>query len=146
MKDFEIKLIYVLGTNLAVYFAVAIGIIASIMTRPRLADIEVLIPGAVVLIGTILLWLTLLRRYPICRRKGGVAIFFLFGLSVTAFISVAYPVLRTGALWENPRAQGGAVLFMIIFFSLASQLVGFVAGFIPSALFIRRTVRSQGRV
>jgi hypothetical protein len=146
MKNFEIKLIYVLGTSLAVYFAVGIGIIASILTRLRLADIEVLIPGALVLIGTTLLWLTLLRRYPICRRKAGVAIFFLFGLSVTAFISVAYPVLRTGALWEDPGEPGGAALFLIIFLFLASQLVGFVAGFIPSALFVWRKVRSYRKV
>lgn len=143
MKDFENKFIYVLAISLAIYFAVATCIIASIIPRLTLADIQLVIPGALILIGTTVLWLTLLRRYPTCRRKVGVAIFFLLGLSVTAFISVAYPVLKTGALWDPPGGEGGGLLFLIIFLSLASQLVGFVAGFIPAALFIRRKVGSH---
>ena len=107
MKDFGIKLVYVLGPSLAVYFAAAIGITASMMTRFPVGTIELLIPGALILIVTTLLWLPLLRRYPICRRKAGAVIFFLFGLSSIVFISVAYPVLRTGALWKAPGKLGG---------------------------------------
>ncbi len=146
MKDFKTKLIYVLGTSLAAYFAVGIGISASVMTRLRLVEIEFLIPGALILVGTTVLWFNLLDRYPICRRTAGTAIFFLFGVCITGFVSVAYPVLRTGTLSEHPGEQGGAVLFIIIFLSLASQLVGFVAGFVPSALFIRRIARLHGKV
>lgn len=141
MKNFEIKLIYILGISLAAYFAVSIGISAFVMTRLRLADVEFLIPGSFILVCTTVLWLNLLDHYPIYCRTAGTAIFFLFGFCKTGFASVAYPVLRTGTLWEDPGEQGGAVLFMIIFLSLASQLVGFVAGFVPSALFIRRMVR-----
>ena len=146
MKNFEIELIYILGISLAAYFAVGIGISASVMTSLRLADIEFLIPGALILVGTTILWFNLLDHYPICRRTAGTAISFLFGLCITGFASVAYPVLRTGALWGDLGEQGGAVLFIIIFLSLASQLVGFVAGFVPSALFIRRVVRLHGEV
>jgi hypothetical protein len=146
MKNFEIKLIYVLGISIAAYFAVGIGISASVMTRLRLADIEFLIPGALILVGTTVLWFNLLDHYPICRRTAGTAIFFLFGLCITGFASVAYPVLRTGTLWGDPGEQGGAILFIIIFLSLASQLVGFIAGFVPCALFIQRIVRLHGKV
>ncbi len=146
MKDSGIKLIYVLGASLAAYFAVGIVMSASLLAHLRLADIEFLIPGALILVGTIFLWFSLLGRYPVCRLRVGTTIFFLFGLCITGFASVAYPVLRTGGLWEAPGEQGGAVLVIIIFLSLVSQLAGFAAGFIPSALFIRRIVRLHGKV
>ncbi len=61
MKNSEIKLIYLLGISLAAYFAVGVGIRGSVITRLRLAEIEFLIPGAFILVGTIVLWFNLLE-------------------------------------------------------------------------------------
>ena len=137
MKDFGIKLICILGASLALYFLTGIGAI-SVLARFRLADIQLIIPGAGILLFTVVSWIALLNRYAVCRRKAAVGVFLLAGLALTTLASIAYPVLKTGTLWQEPGKLGGAVLFIIIFYSLASQLPGFAVGFVPSALFIRR--------
>jgi hypothetical protein len=146
MKDFRIKLAGALGASLAAYFVVGVGIFSAIAPFWRAADIEILIPGALILIGTTLLWLSLLGRYPFCRRRSATAIFLLFGLGITVFASIIYPVLRIGALWKDLGKPGGAALVMVIVLSLASQLGGFIAGFVPSALFVRYFIRSYQAV
>lgn len=138
MKDFGIKLICTLEASLALYFLAGVGVIELLLERPKLADIEFMVPGAVLLLLTIFSWIALLNRYAFCRRRAAFGAFLSGGLVLTALASIAYPLGRTVALWHESGELGGAVLLIIIFCSLSAQLSGFVVGFIPSALFIRK--------
>ncbi len=137
MKEFNIKHSNIVWASLAAYFLFSM-LVAAAMFRFKIGDMEMLFPGAFVLSGTILLWLFFIKRYPFSRRKCATALCFLLGLLGIILISIAYPILRTGALWDEPGRLGGAVLAIIIAISLVSQSIGFIAGFISASRFISR--------
>ena len=141
VKEFNVKYVNIVGASLAAYFLISM-LVAAAMFRFKIGDMEMLIPVAFVMSGIILLWLNIIRRYPFSRRKFASALFLLLGLLAIILISIAYPILRTGALWEEPGDLGGAVIGIMIAISLVSQSIGFVAGFIPAAMFIRRIART----
>jgi hypothetical protein len=140
MKDFAVKLIFVLEASLAVYFAAGITA-ASLLGQFRLANLEFMIPGAMILVLSVLSWVVLLSRYTACRCTGALVLFVIAGLIATALASVVYPVIRTGVLWQGPGQSGGAVLSFTISSSLSGQLSGFAVGLLPSVLLIRRLSR-----
>lgn len=145
MKEFNVKYGNIVGASLAAYFLISM-LVAAAMFRFKIGDMEMLIPGAFVMSGVILLWLNIIRRYPFSRRKFATALFLLLGLLTIILISIAYPILRTGALWEEPGDLGGAVIGIMIAISLVSQTIGFVAGFIPAAMSIRRIARTLDKL
>ncbi len=144
MRDFAVKLIFVLEASLAVYFLAGLAAV-SLLGRFRAADLEFMIPGAMILVLSVLSWVVLLTRYTACRCTGALVLFIIAGLTATALASIVYPVVRTGALWQERGQPGGAVLFLIISHSLAGQLSGFAVGLLPSVLLIRRLSRGLNR-
>jgi len=142
MKHYRNKLLCVLGISLAIYSAVSIGITMSIapMRQWHWEELEFVLPGALVLLS-VTLWMCHLARHPSRREEISAWTFFWRGTGLLILVTVLYIHIRAGALFEDPGEFGGPVLYMIIIFSLISQLPGFAAGFIPSFLFVHRLVR-----
>ncbi len=139
IKTNDIKAI---ASSLAAYLIVSI-LVAGRMFRCKIGDIELLVPGAIVLLSTIVAWFRSKDRYAFARCKYASTIFFVVGLLGIVFVSFLYPVLRMGAFWEEPGDIGGAWLAIIMGISLISQLAGFMIGFIPAAVFIRHTAHAE---
>lgn len=142
MMNLNKEMTNVIVPSLATYLLASVLVAAAIF-RFKIGDLELLIPGALVLLSTTSMWLFLIARFSFCRRKLAVAIFLLLGILAVVAASIIYPILRMGALWEEPGDLGGAWLGIIMGISFMSQSAGFIAGFIPAAVFIRRLIRRQ---
>jgi len=106
------------------------------MNRFVIGNIELFLVGCVTLVLISFLWFIKLRQYKIFREKRGILLIFVLGALFSIILSIVYINIRTKAYTEDPGDLGRAALVLIIYFSLFSQVFGFILGFIPMAVFM----------
>jgi hypothetical protein len=70
------------------------------------------------------------------NKNIGIFVLMISGILISILLSILYIYLRTDAIVEEPGEFGEIALLLMIFISLSSQIVGFIIGFIPIAVFI----------
>jgi len=136
MNNVKIRFASTLLFSVIIYYLICILITIAIKSRFIFGDSELFITGSISLILISLLWFLLNSKYPIFNKNIGIFVLMISGILISILLSILYIYLRTDAIVEEPGEFGEIALLLMIFISLSSQIVGFIIGFIPIAVFI----------